>query len=102
MQIIGQTSSDPFARLFTPPEAARLTKSIYEAVRESFEKHKVQNQTRAEIKNRFDICFRWCKILRGDHGWPLARICDSVSTALNSELSGIQWVPSERTFWYGS
>ena len=78
---------------------ARVTDAITRAIDHSFTQDNAV-QTDAEIKQRFEICFKAYKILRHDLGWSLQRIEDEMPLALRALLDGGRWEPTERrTSW---
>lgn len=74
---------------------ARVVNAITKAIEVSFSEDKA-SQTDAEIKRRFDICFKAYKILRNDLGWSLQRVEDEMPVALRSLLDGGSWEPTKR------
>ena len=73
--------------------------AAYSALDTSFKEANMRNPTQAEIRRRFEICVKWAKVLRGDLGWGIARICDTLTDALRTELLGQEFKPSERACW---
>lgn len=55
--------------------------------------------TQSAIKERFDICVRIFRELRGDLKWGLERILDQLPVYLRCELDGKKWTPDTRTVW---
>lgn len=74
---------------------ARVVDAITRAIDHSFTEDNTQ-QTDAEIKQRFEICFKAFKILRYDLGWSLERITDEMPIALRALLDGGRWEPTKR------
>jgi len=51
------------------------------------------------IKERFKICEKWVRTLRGELHWPLRKILDMLPRALRAELDGETFVPTDRHGW---
>lgn len=93
--------SGVFARLAAnEAELLQVTTSIENVVARSFETHRMQHITRAEVKRRFDLCARIFERLRGDLSWGLARIFDRMPEYLAAELNGSTWTPDARACWF--
>lgn len=78
---------------------ARLVLGIEAAVADSMERQKMRTITVREVKARFERCVKWAEILRGDLGWGVERIANSLPYMLDAELSGQTWEPSKRLCW---
>lgn len=78
---------------------ARVVDAMTRAIEHSFTQDNAI-QTDAEIKHRFEVCFKVFKILRYDLKWSLQRVEDEIPLALRSLLDGGRWEPTERrTSW---
>jgi len=97
MNIIGR--QETILQLFPGEDLGTITNGITRAIHASFAEQSMRNPTRAEVRHRFDICFKWAKVMRGDLKWGLARIVDTVPEALRAELLGQEYTPSTRQCW---
>lgn len=93
--------SSTILSLFPPGEMlGKLTEGVLVAVHKSFQgEHKMNEITQQEIRRRSAICMDWAKTFRGDLKWGIQRVVDTLPDALNSELSGKKYVPSNRQCW---
>lgn len=88
--------------MFGKEGMVEMTPAIYRAVKTSFEEQNMRNPTRDEVKRRMGICLKWAKIMHGDLGWGVQRICGAFADALRSELLGQDYRPSDRQCWMPS
>ena len=83
----------------------RLCNAITEAVLKSFcdEKGKMNKDvTQAEVKDRFTVCVKAARQLRGDLKWGLERIIGDLDEVLICSLSKTEFKPSDRKCWVPS
>jgi hypothetical protein len=56
--------------------------------------------TGSETRRRFQICERWFRELRAEHGWSLPRILDNLPRILRAQLDGVPFDPTnEKQVW---
>jgi len=55
--------------------------------------------THAKVKERFEICVRIFRVLRGDLKWGVERIMGHLPHYLRCELDGLPWEPDARATW---
>lgn len=90
----------PFEDLLRQPgQLKQATDAFTRVIRKSFVDHPVRHQTQDEVRRRFAICEKWFRIFRGDKQWTIGRALDSVGAALNAELTGKPYEPSDRQVW---
>lgn len=87
-----------------PGALAQIHRGIESAVRKSLEEDAKRDGralqslvTRAEIKRRFDICYRWASILINEAGWTTLRIAENLHEPLRAELDGGTWSPAQKS-----
>lgn len=51
------------------------------------------------VRERFVICEKWFRELRGAKQWGTSRILDTLHEILRAELNGQTWQPDERACW---
>lgn len=102
MNIIGR--EETVLSLFSAEDGTlgKLTLGIMTAVGESFSQQSMNNPTDAEVRDRFNKCMKWAKILRGDLKWGIQRINDELKNALRAELLGTKYEPPTRECWIPS
>ncbi len=79
----------------------RLVDAMERAITKSF-KQDSAIKTGAEIRRRFEICYRIFKILRYEMRWGMIRITDKMPEYLRCELDGESWEPDQRRCWIAS
>lgn len=103
MEIVG--TRKPFAGLVEDGQAGLVTRRFEEMILASFSPdiavHVVDGKPRprmtaAEIKRRFDILADWFGVMKGDLGWSLQRVMDSLPIALQKTLAGESYTPDVR------
>jgi hypothetical protein len=91
--------------LFPGEAMGRLVNAMNEAIFKSFcdEKGKMKSDvTQAEVKERFTVCVKMARQLRGDLGWGLERIIGILDEVLICHLSKTEFKPSDRKCWVPS
>lgn len=95
----------PFAGLVADGQVGQVTRRFEEMILASFSPdiaaHVVDGKPRprmtaAEIKRRFDILAGWFGVMKGDLGWSLQRVMDSLPIALQKTLAGESYTPDVR------
>jgi hypothetical protein len=99
MQATVRNHETAFAELVKRKEdLKRVFTGISKALSISFEQDKKEHPlsfviTDAAIKERFSICEKWFRIMRGDCGYSVDRAVDYLPVALRTELDGGQFEP---------
>ena len=88
-------------QLADPALRARVTSAFVGLIQGSFETHPMRHVTQDEVRRRFGILERWYRVLRGDRGWSVARVLDTLPRALLAELNGQRFEPEARASWLG-
>lgn len=68
-------------------------------VADSFDTHPMRVKTEAEARRRGQILVKWYRALRGEKKWSLDRTLSALRKALECELDGKTYVPSDRTLY---
>ena len=90
-----------FAELFNKPEDFELVfQSIEHTIMASFAiDRKVLGRepeiTNNKVRERWYICEKWFRCMRGELGWGLTRTLDTLPKALACELLDMQFDPSK-------
>jgi hypothetical protein len=78
---------------------ARVTVRFMQVIEGSFREDR-SRFTGSEVKRRFQICERWFRELRAEHGWSVPRILDNLPRILRAQLDGAPFDPTtERQIW---
>lgn len=89
----------PFADLLTDGQYRVALQEFTRAIERSFRQRPVRHMTQQHVKDRFAICERIFRQLRGDLKWGLERIWGHLPAYLVAELDGKPWSPDQRTIW---
>lgn len=98
LQTIIRNKESAFAELARKPEDLRLVfVGVQTAIKNSFkqdgDRGGIINLTDSEMRNRFAICEKWFRIMRGDCGYSVERAVDFLPRALRCELDGVAFEP---------
>lgn len=95
------TNLEILGELVIPRDHQRVIDMISEAIEYSFLICRCEKITHAEVKRRFEICFRLFCDLRAEAQprYTLDRIEDCLRTCLVYELEGVSWSHLKRKAW---
>lgn len=81
-------------------DLGKIQRAFANIVEGSYVRHPMRHQTQAEHRRRGEILVKWFRVLRAEKKWALDRTLQALPDALDAELSGTTYVPSE-TVLYG-
>lgn len=83
-----------------PAVLNQIANGFERAIKKSFESCPPRGRVTANmVQERFKICERWFRELRGDRQWGVTRILDTLPEVLRVELNGGTFQPDDRTCW---
>lgn len=85
--------------LTKPQDMKRVIEAVTTAVACSYVSHPVRLRTDAEDARRSRRAIEIVKVMRGDLKWSVLRTCDSLTKALQADLSGLEWATTRRAWW---
>lgn len=88
-----------WASLVSEDRVGEITLFFEGVIERSFDTHKMNKITRAEVTRRFEMCASIFEKLRGDLAWGIERIKAHLPAYFDAEMNGSTWTPDERTFW---
>ena len=98
--IVGR--EETLTQMFPGEALGKLTNGITDAIALSFcdDNGKMRKDVPAtEIKDRFTVCVKMAKMLRGDLKWGLDRICGQMPEIIRCHLAKIDYIPPVRQCW---
>jgi hypothetical protein len=88
--------------LFPAEALGKLTRAMTLTIDRSFhdaERRLQRDITQFEIKDRFQACMKWARILRGDLKWGVDRVIGQLDDILRCHLAKMDYVPPDRKCW---
>lgn len=89
----------PFADLLTDGQYSAAVMKFEAVLVASFGQRPVRHMTQQHIKDRYALCEKIFRLLRGDLKWGLERVWGHMLGYLLKELDGSDWKPDARTVW---
>jgi hypothetical protein len=98
LQTIVRDNESSFAELARKPGDLKqvflgIQSTILNSFKQDGDRGTLVVLTDAEFRNRFKICEKWFRVMRGDCGYSVERAVDFLPRALRCELDGVDFEP---------
>jgi len=92
-------SQGPFAGLVVEDQVGQVTLAFEQAIAASFivRPHRLYLAKSSAIKDRFDICAKVFRALRGDLKWSIPKVIDHLPGFLLKAIDGEAWEADAKT-----